>query len=413
MSSRIRIDQLGAQGDGIAATPKGPVYIPFALPGETVTAALGDKRGDLLAVLEPSPQRVAPPCRHFGICGGCALQHLERNAYLDWKRGKVVQALAARGIEAGVDPIVTSPPNSRRRVVFSAVRRGGDIVLGFNQALTNNVFMVEECPVSLPSIVDALGSLRELAAMLCGPKTTLRLAVIVSEEGLDIDVRGAGRVDDRTRRSLADFALRSGLARLSLEGEIVIEPRKPTISFEGVAVVPPPGAFLQAAAEAEEAMAALVTAHLAGAKRVLDLFAGIGTFALRLARSSEVHAVEDDPAALASLERGFRFGTGMRKVGVERRDLFRRPLLPRELDLYGGLVFDPPRAGAEDQARQIARSQVPAVAAVSCNPATLARDLRILIDGGYRLLRVTPIDQFLWSPHVEAVALLEKKRKRR
>ncbi len=413
MSSRIRIEELGAQGDGVAMAGKGPVYIPFTLPGETVTAALGDKRGDLLAVIEPSPQRVPPACRHFGICGGCALQHLEHRAYLDWKHGKLAQALAGRGIEAEVDPIVESPPASRRRVVFSAVRRGGDIVLGFNQALTNNVFMVEECPVSLPSIVDALGLLRELAALLCGPKSALRLAVIASGQGLDIDVRGAGRVDDRTRRALADFTLRSGFARLSLEGEIVIEPRKPAISFDGAAVVPPPGAFLQAVAEAEEAMAALVATHLAGARRVLDLFAGIGTFALRLARASEVHAVEGDATALAGLDRGFRFATGLRKVSVERRDLFRRPLLPRELDAYGGLVFDPPRAGAEDQARQIARSQVPAVAAVSCNPATLARDLRILIDGGYRLTRVTPIDQFLWSPHVEAVALLEKKHRRR
>jgi 23S rRNA (uracil1939-C5)-methyltransferase len=215
------------------------------------------------------------------------------------------------------------------------------------------------------------------------------------------------------RKKASDFALAAGLARLSVEDEIVIEPRKPVILFGGVAVSPPPGGFLQAVAEAEEAMASLVTTHLAGAKRVTDLFAGSGAFALRLARNSEVHAVESDAPSLAALDRGFRFAAGLKRVTTERRDLFVRPVLAKDLDVYSGVVFDPPRAGAEALSKQIAKSDVPLVAAVSCNPATLARDLAILIEGGYVLRRVVPVDQFLWSPHVEAVALLTKKKRRR
>ncbi|TIP90357.1 MAG: class I SAM-dependent RNA methyltransferase, partial [Mesorhizobium sp.] len=183
--------------------------------------------------------------------------------------------------------------------------------------------------------------------------------------------------------------------------------------FGDIAVAVPPGAFLQATEAAEQAMADIVGRHLARAKKIADLFAGCGSFALRLAAKSEIHAVEGDAAALLALDRAFRFASGLKRVTSERRDLFRRPLTFKELNAFDGIVFDPPRAGAEDQSKQIARSDVPLVAAVSCNPVTLARDLRILIDGGYALKSVTPIDQFLWSPHVEAVALLEKPRRRR
>ncbi|RUM97230.1 class I SAM-dependent RNA methyltransferase [Pseudaminobacter arsenicus] len=413
MSVQFQVERLGAQGDGVADTPSGPVFIPFTLPGERVTAAREKDRAELLAVLETSPLRVEPACRHFTECGGCALQHLEMQVYLDWKRDKIVQALASRGIDAPVSATIACPPASRRRVVLSARRTEAGMMLGYNRAMSHRIIDIEECPISLPGIVASLGKLKALAGLICNTAEPFHLAVTLTASGPDVAVSGAGRLAEKVRLAISDFAIREGFARVSLDGETVVEPKKPVVLFGEVAVTPPPGAFLQAVESAETEMALLVMDHLKRAKKALDLFAGAGAFALRLAARSEVHAVEGDQAALAALDRGFRFGEHLKRVTVEKRDLFRRPLTFKELNAYDGLVFDPPRAGAEDQCKQIARSEVPLVAAVSCNPATLARDLRILIDGGYTLKTVTPVDQFLWSPHVEAVALLEKPKKRR
>ncbi|MBA3449179.1 MAG: class I SAM-dependent RNA methyltransferase [Pseudaminobacter sp.] len=413
MTSRFGISRLGAQGDGIAETESGPVFIPFALPGETVTAALGKDRAALVAVLEASPLRVAPPCRHFTECGGCALQHLETTAYNGWKRDKVDEALRREGIDAPVSQTIACPPYSRRRAIFSARRSEGGIVFGYHRALSHQIIDITECPISAREIEAALGPLKALADVICKTRETFHMTVTRTESGLDIAAQDSGALSEKARKVASDFVIRHGFARLTIDGEIIVEPRKPMIFFGEVSVFPPSGGFLQAVEQAEAAMAELVTGYLRRAKKVLDLFAGSGAFALRLARAAEVHAVEGDGAALAALDRGFRFGSGLKRVTSEKRDLFRRPVTFKELAAFDGLVFDPPRAGAEDQCRQIAKSDVPYVAAVSCNPTTLARDLRILIDGGYALKSVTPLDQYLWSPHVEAVALLEKPRRRR
>jgi len=413
MSATYEIARLGAQGDGIADTETGQVFIPYALPGEAVTAARVKDRADLIAILSASPQRVTPPCRHFGACGGCAIQHLEDRAYLDWKRQKVVQSLRTAHIDAEVADIVPCAPHTRRRVTFSARRTERGVVLGFNRAHSNEIVDIAECPISVPEIVSALDRLRVLAGMIGPVAQPFHLTVTATEAGLDIAAQDAGPPGEGKRRIISEFVVREGFARLSIDGEIIIEPRKPAIVFGQAAVPIPPGSFLQATAFAEQAMANLVLSHLSRAKKVADLFVGCGSFALRLARKSEVHAVEGDAAALAALDRGFRQATGLKRVTNERRDLFRRPLTFKELNAFDGIVFDPPRAGAEDQSKQIARSDVPYVAAVSCNPGTLARDLSILVAGGYRVKSVTPIDQFLWSPHVEAVVLLEKPKRRR
>ena len=412
-STRLTVQRLGAQGDGIADTPRGPVFVPFALPGETVTAAIAKDRADLIAVIEASPQRVEPACRHFGTCGGCSLQHLEASVYRAFKRETVVTALRQRRLDVEVAELVACPPASRRRVTWTAQRPETGMVLGYRKAMSHEIVHIEEDPIALPVIQSAIPLVRELAALLVPGRDAFKLLVTATETGLDIAVSGTGPLAEARRQRATQFAIANRLARLSVEGEIVVEPIKPRVMVGDVPVNPPPGAFLQAVAEAEDAMAGLVTSHLGKAKRVADLFAGIGTFALRLAKNATVHAVEGEAAALSALDRAFRHGQGLKSVTHERRDLFRRPLTWKELDAFDGLVFDPPRAGAEDQARQIARSQVRYVAAVSCSPATLARDLAILLDGGYRLLSVTPIDQFLWSHHVEAVALLEKPKKRR
>lgn len=413
MSARFTIARLGSQGDGVAEIETGEVFIPFALPGEIVTAAREKDRATLMAVLETSPLRIDPACRHFTECGGCALQHLEAEAYHQWKREKVVQALKSKGIASDVGALVPCAPHTRRRVVFTARRSEAGMKLGFVRALSSEIIPIEECPISLPEIVAALDRLRALAELVCATTKSFRMTVTVTGSGLDVAVQESGKLGENQRRVASNFVIGEGLARLSVDDEIIVEPKKPVVMFGDIAVAVPPGAFLQATQAAEQAMADMVGKHLSRAKKVTDLFAGCGSFALRLAAKSEVHAVEGDAAALAALDRGFRFASGLKRVTAERRDLFRRPLTFKELNAFDGLVFDPPRAGAEDQSKQIARSDVPLVVAVSCNPVTLARDLRILIDGGYTLKSVTPIDQFLWSSHVEAVALLEKPKRRR
>lgn len=413
MTVRLLIDSLGAHGDGIARTERGQVFVPFTLPGEVVNAAVERDRGTLMAVVEPSLLRVEPPCRHFGTCGGCSLQHMEAEAYRAFKAERVATALKRERIGIDLEPLVPCAPDSRRRVVLSARKTASGMLLGYHRMQSSEIIDIEECRIALPAIVAALPMLRNLAGLACRTATPFHLTVTSTDNGLDVAFAESGTLPDAGRREAAAFALRERVARLSVDGEVLVEARKPAVRFGPAEVTPPPGGFLQAVASAEEAMASLVVGHLAKSKRVADLFSGSGAFALRLAQRSEVHAVEGEAAALAALDRGFRFSTGLKRVTTEKRDLFRRPLTFKDLEAFDGIVFDPPRAGAEDQSRQIARSGVPKVAAVSCNPVTLARDLRILIDGGYELVSVTPVDQFLWSPHVEAVALLERPRKRR
>ena len=411
--TNLVIDRLGGQGDGVADTAQGPVYIPFALPGERVNAAVEGSKGTLMALLEVSPDRVEPACRHFTDCGGCAIQHLTETPYRAWKHDKVVQALASRGIDQAISDLVPGQPRSRRRAVFSAKRTESGALLGYNRASSHTIIDIAECPVVLPEIEAVIGTLRLLASLVGNNRDAFHVMVTHTASGLDIAIDGAGPISEATRRLAANFAMREKLARLAVDGEIVIEPIKPVVHFGTATVFPPPGGFVQAVEAAEEAMAGMAVAHLKKARKVADLFAGAGAFTFRLAKAAEVHAVEGGAAALAALDRGFRSTPGLRRVTVEKRDLYRRPLTFKELNAFDGVLFDPPRAGAEDQSKQLARSDVPYIVAVSCNPATLARDLRILLDGGYALKSVTPVDQFLWSPHVEAVALLEKPRRRR
>ena len=411
----VTISRLGAQGDGIAHTAEGPLYVPFALPGETVSVARVKNHGTLIALTVPSPERQTPPCRHFGpdgvngTCGGCTLQHLQDAPYHTFKRDLVVEALRAKGISAEVDPLVIARPGERRRVVFSARRTEKDLLLGFNRMETHHIVSISECPIAAPVIVGRLATIRAIGRALANTADSFRITVLETLSGLDLAFEGLKPLSDRQRRASIETVLgQRGVARVSVNGEILVEPQKPLIDFGGVAVSPPPGAFTQATKPAEEAMAELVLTQVGKAKRIADLFAGTGTFALRLARVGRVHAVESDDKALKALDHGARNAQGLKPVSIEKRDLFRRPLTAQELKAFDAVVFDPPRAGAEAQVKEIARSGVKKLVAVSCNPLTLARDVAILIEAGYRLTRVTPIDQFLWSSHVETVAALEK-----
>jgi len=415
MSARkLDITRLGGQGDGIAETPGGQIFVPFTLPGDVVNADVEKGRATLIDVLHPSPDRVTPPCPHFGPdetagCGGCALQHMADEAYREWKRGLVVAALEGRGIATDVGALFASAPGTRRRVVFAARRTDKGAILGFNRASSHQIVAVDQCVVASPRINQALPALRRLATAVAVGKEAFRLSVLDALPGLDVAVDAPFELKepDRLRIIIATRA-EPGVARLSFNGEILIEKQPPQLDFGTVTVNPPPGGFVQASKEAEILMGDLISAHLAKSKRVVDLFSGSGTFALRLAQHSHVHAVEADGPSLTALDKAARRAQGLKPVTVEKRDLFRRPLMLAELKAYQGLVFDPPRAGAEVQVADIARSAIARIAAVSCNPVTLARDLEILIAGGYRIVSVTPIDQFLWSTHVEVVALLER-----
>ena len=291
MMQTLTISRMGHQGDGIADTADGPVFVPGALPGEVVTAAREKDRAQLLAVLEASPERIKPACRHFTTCGGCAIQHLEEGAYRAWKRGLVVQALKARGVEAQVGDLVACTPHSRRRAAFTARNTDTGLHLGYNQAFSNILVDIEECPVLLPAIVGAAGILRHLASIVANTSKPFRFLVTATASGFDVAAADCGKPTEAIRRAATDFVIKSGIARLSIDGEIIVEAVKPTLVFGSAAVSPPPGAFVQAVAEAETAMATLVTTHVRKAKKVADLYSGCGTFALRLAANAEVHAV--------------------------------------------------------------------------------------------------------------------------
>ena len=411
----VTIQFVGAEGDGIARTADGPVYVPFTLPGEEVAVARVKSDASVMSWGSVAPDRVVPACRHFGpegvggSCGGCSLQHWADRPYQNYKRDLVIDALRARGIETDVAPLIACSPGERRRVTMTGRLTDKGLLLGFMQSKSHHVVAVEECPIAHPAIVSRLPAVRRLASALASGSEPFRVTVQVTTSGLDLNFTDLKKPDAKKRQAAVDLCLREkGVARISLASEILVEPFKPIVEFGGIPVVLPPGGFLQATEKAEDAMSELIIGHVGKTKRIADLFAGCGTFSLRLARTSAVHAVEFDAGAIAALDHAARNSQGLKPVTVERRDLYRRPLQPLDLKYIDAVVFDPPRAGAEAQCHELARSKVGRIAAVSCNPVTLARDLSILIEGGYKLKSVTPIDQFLWSSHVEAVALLER-----
>jgi 23S rRNA (uracil1939-C5)-methyltransferase len=410
----VVIQAIGHRGDGIATTHHGPLYVPFTLPGERVAverqAPHKADRASIVEIIVPSPERVAPVCRHFGHCGGCALQMLPLDATRSLKRDFVVAALRQRSLTPDVAPTIGVPPASRRRTALTALRASDKLMLGYHERLSHHVVDIKECPVLTPPLQARLGDIRAIAEPLVGASQPARLTVLLTAAGLDLDFKGTPSPGVLAIAKLAEIAGAHGVARLCVDGDPIVTLAEPAIDIAGITLAPPPGAFVQASVEAETAMAGLVAEHLSGAKRVADLFAGIGTFALALARQAAVRAVEANEAALAALARAVRRASGLKLVETERRDLFVDPLSPKELEKFDGVVFDPPFAGAKAQAQTLAASKVPRIAAISCNPATFARDARILVDGGYVLERAVPVDQFVYSAETEVVGLFRRDR---
>jgi 23S rRNA (uracil1939-C5)-methyltransferase len=407
MSDEVEIESLGARGDGIAAG--GALFVPYTLPGERVRVVRHGERGRAEAVLKASTDRVAPQCPHFGVCGGCALQHASERFTALWKRDLIAVALAARGItDVAIRPTITSAPESRRRITVAARRTRKGVLIGFHAPADTDIVPIETCVVAEPSLIAALPRLEELAGLAASRKGEVRFTLTLTNGGIDVAVTGAKEMDGPAQALLAGVAARAGIARLGWNGEEVAVMRTPEITMGRARVVPPPGGFLQPTREGELALVEAVGEAAGNAGRITDLFCGSGTFALPLAEQAEIHAVEGEAGAVAALDAAWRAAAGLKLIRSERRDLAHRPLLPAEFKGAEAVVIDPPRAGARNQAEQLARSDVPRIASVSCNPATFARDARILIDGGYRLDWVQPVDQFRWSPHVELVAAFRR-----
>lgn len=426
----LTISRLGAHGDGVAQTGEGQVFLPFVLPGERVTARVEGGRGDLVEVLEASADRVVPVCRHFTVCGGCLTQHMRAEAEQAWKTDLVATALSQQRVFAPgstldgddpaetkaksrsaalVQPIVSTPPGTRRRAVFAARRTKAGAVFGFHELRAHGLVDLAECPILAPEIAGRIAALRALVFPLLSRSGEARMTVTLTHNGIDVVVEDSKpelTFDDRA--AITRLAGEAKILRLTVKGETIFETDRPQLRFGKALVTPQPGVFLQAVPQVEEAMTALILAAVGKAKRVADLFSGLGTFTFPLAGRAEVLAVDGDKAAIAALTDAVRHTQGIKPVTAKVRDLFREPLSAKELEPFDAVVFDPPRAGADAQARMIAKSKVPVVVAVSCAPSTLARDLRTLVDGGYVLQSVTPVDQFVFSAHIEAIAVLKR-----
>lgn len=406
---QLVIQRLGAQGDGIAEHEGRQVFVPLTLPGETARVELSGDRARLVELVAPAPDRAAPKCSHYGECGGCSLQHLGDDFYTAFKRSQIATSLSYAGITAEIAPTIMAPRRSRRRAVFAAHRSQGQIVVGFHGRRSHRIVPITDCAVIRPALQALLTGLREVASIAAPLRDALTIAATETLTGIDLALTGAPKnLSADARALLVQAATKLGLARLSINGEVTAERVAPTLRMGAAEVTPPPGGFLQASAEAETAMVALVAEATAGAKRIVDLFAGAGTFSLPLAASASVHAVEGELSGLAAIDMASRRTQGIKPVTTERRELFRQPLTRLELGKYDAAVIDPPRAGAEAQTRELAASKISRVAMVSCNAQTFARDLKVMLEGGFKLERLTPIDQFLWSPHIEIVAALKR-----
>jgi 23S rRNA (uracil1939-C5)-methyltransferase len=404
----VTIERLGHLGDGVAQTSEGPVFATGALPGEVVE---GTRTGDRLAdirIVTPSTNRVKPPCRHARSCGGCQLQHASDAFVALWKEQVVKTALAGQGLSAPFRPMSISPANTRRRATLSARRTKSGALLGFHAKGSDTITPIPECQLVHPALIAAFPGLEALVILGGSRSAELSLMVTVTRGGVDVVVSGGKPLDGALRLELSRVVERHAFSRLTWEGETVALRDRPAQVIGAATVVPPAGAFLQATPEGEAALLAGVRAALGPQRRVVDLFAGVGTFGLPLAAEMEVHVVEGDRQMIAALELGARHAQGLRRVTAEARDLFRRPLEPDELKTYTGAVIDPPRAGAEAQTERLAKSSIPVIAAVSCNPVTFARDARTLVVAGYSLDWVQVVDQFRWSTHVELVARLSR-----
>lgn len=416
----LAVTALGAAGDGLARLPDdGFCFVPRGLPGETLAVRdLGEQGGgrlaELEAVLRASPDRVAPPCPHFAGCGGCALQHWADAPYAVWKREKLVEALSRAGFAgAPVRPLVRTPPRARRRADLALRRRpDGGVALGFHARIGGAVLDLHACEVVNQRLVALFDPLRQLLRGLPVLRREGSAILNLLDTGPDLLLRTDGALDAPGRAKLAAFASAQGVPRIAWAlgagaPEVAAQHGPAAIRFGSAMVHPPPGAFLQANPAAETAIRDAVLAglpeRLSARAAIAELHAGIGTLSFALAERARVAAYEVSAEAVGALAAAA--GRAGARIAAARRDLVRQPLLPAELKPFAAVVLDPPFGGAPEQVPLLARARVPRVVYVSCNPAALARDARTLKEAGYRALSAMPVDQFLWSPHLESVVV--------
>jgi len=400
--TQLEITGMGRRGEAIAAHDGGTLDVPYALPGETVRAEVDGARARIATIETASPDRIAPFCKFFSRCGGCQLQHWREEPYRQWKRGLVTTALKNRGLDAPVAELIDAHGDGRRRVSVHVRRQDGTVLAGFMAARSHDLLDIDRCPILVPALAGAMDIARAIGARL----GDCDVALTATDTGIDGSVKIERELAARALQGLAqaDF----GLARLTVNGEPVAIRATPMVIMGRAKLALPPVSFLQATAAGEAALARLVIVAAGKAKKVADLFSGVGPFALRLAETAQVAAFDSDRPAIATLDRARRETSGLKPLTAATRDLFREPLVANELKDFDAVIFDPPRAGAEAQSRQLAKSTVKTVIAVSCDPASFARDAEILVRGGYRLGAVTPVDQFKWSSHVETVAVFQR-----
>ena len=398
---------LGARGDAVL---DGPVYAPGLLPGEEARLEIRGERGRVLERLSAAPERVDPFCPVADQCGGCSLQHFEESAYRAWKRGLAADALSRAAIDADLAALIDAHGAGRRRITLHAQRFGRKFVFGFAERAGERIIDIHDCPAAAPKLRRAMAGLRALAEEAAPAKGRIDLSASALEPGLDIHIRGVRDIALSLRESIARRAGPQGWSRVTIGHEPIIEIAAPVVKFADTPVTPPPGGFLQATKAGEAALAAVVDAAANGAKRAVDLYAGSGAFALRLARTMPVLAVEGEAAPLNALKRAAERTAGLKPVDARVRDLALEPLSVKELEGVDLAVLDPPRSGAKAQMERLADSMVPTVCSISCNPATFARDAAILIEGGYQIDGpVVPVDQFKWTAHLELAAVFRRR----
>ena len=392
----VKIDRLGSKGDGIGSVGDANVYVTKVLAGETVEVV----QGKLKRIVEPSSERIVAFCKYFDHCGGCKFQHWQHAPYAEWKRGLVVDALKSKGIVAQVEPLIDAHGAGRRRVSLHVRQIGGEWVAGFMEAKSHDLVAIDVCPVLVPQLADATA----LAASFGPSLGNCDVMITVADNGLDVAVKAER---EAANKHIAQFRMimeKFKIMRLALNDEVVAQLTTPTIAIGPAHLQLPVNSFLQATAAGEDELVRLAKTHLSKAKKILDLFCGVGPFTFRLAEIAKVHGIDSDKNAVASLLQATRFVQGLKPITVQARDLFDNPLVAEELNEFDSVIFDPPRVGAEEQCKQLAKSKVQRIVAMAGDVQSFARDAAILIKGGFKIGQVTPVDQFKYSAHVEIVA---------
>lgn len=418
MSHKITIDEIGGRGDGLTELNGKMIYVPYTAPGDVIDIKINGSKGRLRHIHQKSNHRIDALCPHYTRCGGCSLQHINANYYHEWKEGLIRTALENQGLrDVNIAPMIMSPLGSRRRTTFHAIGRAdGQIVFGYAEKGSHNLIDIAECPILMPEITALIAPIKKLLSGLLKKKEKMSVAITMGENGIDLILKGRGDIDLSLRMDLAEFAEKNDLARISWfdtsiknsRYELLAERRKPFVKFEGNKVFFPEGSFLQATKQGQEALIRAMLDGIDGAKRIVDLFSGCGTFSIAAAKYANVHAVENNEEMLTALKLSANQMSGIKQVSTELRDLFLRPLLPHELNNYDVAVIDPPRAGAKHQMVEILNSDLKKLVMISCNPITFSRDVESLTQAGFKMGTVTPVDQFLFSPHLEIISIFEK-----